>query len=422
MVLSQEVGGSPSADGGEPSPATPEPEAPQERGRWSRAWRIGALYWLICHVGYLAVQFIALRFVPVTPGGGRGWLSQVINNWVQWDGRNYVHIANFGYPVVDDPGFKTVDSSYPVWPPLYPALVRLASYVLPSDMSFAALVVSNLAALGMLVVLYRLAEHELGPRLSERTLLMLIAFPTAFFLATAYTESLFLFLTFAALYCARRNHWWAAGLLAGAASATRVLGVLIVFAFAYEYLRQRDFSWRRIRIDVLGVALAPLGLVLYMAYLWQRFGNPMQFRDAQSFWGRGGMHAPWTTISHSLRGISLSQNPNGAVLNLLDLAACIMGLTFLVLCFVGPWRLRRDQFYLVLAGALPFLVAILQPVNINSGTPMQSLNRYVLGLFPMFFVMAKMANNRFVEKLILFAALPLQTGLIMLYISGQWAG
>ncbi|MER7002361.1 mannosyltransferase family protein [Dactylosporangium sp. NPDC000555] len=373
-------------------------------------------------MAYLAVQFIALRFETVKVEPGRSWLSQVVHNWVQWDGLVYATIANFGYPIVEDPTFKSLDSAYPVWPPGYPIVVRLASYVLPGDVAVAALVVSNVAALGMLVVLYRLVDHELGAGSAERTLLMFIAFPTAFYLATAYSESLFLLLTFAALYCARRGHWWAAGLLAGASSATRVLGVTICVAFAYEYLRQREFRWRRIRLNVLGIALAPLGLMLYMAFLWWRFDNPMLFRDAQAHWGRGGMYMPWTTIAHSLRYLNPARHPYAGVINLLDIATCLLGLAFLVLCFVGPWRLRRDQLYLVLAGALPFIIAVLQPTSIDGGTPMQSMNRYALTFFPMFLVMAQMARNRFVEKFVVFAGLPLQVGLLILYLTGDWAG
>jgi hypothetical protein len=42
------------------------------------------------------------------------------------------------------------------------------------------------------------------------------------------TESLFVLLTVASFYAAKREHWWAAGLIGLCASATRVTGVLLL--------------------------------------------------------------------------------------------------------------------------------------------------------------------------------------------------
>lgn len=194
---------------------------------------VGSSYWLVCHAGYLAVQFLALRIngIAVVPGSSK--LQALIATWVRWDGLNYVAIAEHGYPDDPQPTFRHYgESVLPAWPPGYPLLIRVAGWLLPGDLNLAALVVSNVAALGLFVVLYRLVQTELDAGTAERTLLCLVAFPTAFFFAAAYSESLFLLLTLGALYCARRQRWWWAGALAGVASSVRVAGVTIVVAFA----------------------------------------------------------------------------------------------------------------------------------------------------------------------------------------------
>ena len=387
-------------------------------GSWRRAWQIGTIYWVICHAGYVAVQLMALRLNP-----GVGGLRGLVGTWVRFDGTNYVGIAEQGYPAQTHPQFQHYgDSVWPAWPPGYPILIRAFSYVLPGGMNFAALVVSNLAALGMLVVLYRLVEQELDRDNADRTLVCLLAFPTAFFLGVAYSESLFLLLTIGALYCARRGRWWYAGALAGAASSVRVAGVTIVLALAYEYLRQRDFAWRRIRVDVLGIALAPVGLFAYMAFLWRRYDDPLMFSHVQIAWGRGSVVMPWTTLGRELRGLHLFGDPDVGVTNLIDLVALAVALALLVLCLVGPWRLRRDQLFLVIAGALPLFISILQPISDPNGPPWQSMARYVLSCTPIFLVLAKMAANRYFERFVLFVGLPLQAGLLILYLQLSWAG
>lgn len=406
-------------------PATSEKAAPAQEvvaagsGAWRRAWRAGTIYWLVGHAFLVGVQLMALRMYGLKIPPGSSWWHGLITHWVRWDGRSYVAIARFGYPAMD-PTFRAPGSGSMVWPPGYPLLIRAASYVLPGDLNLAAVVVSNLAALGLLVVLYRLVDHEFGdPDTASRTLVCLLAFPTAFFLAVGYSESLFLLLTLAALYAARRGHWWYAGLLAGAASGVRVLGVTIVVAFAYEYLRQKGFRWRDIRADALAIALAPSGLLAYMGYLWYRYDDPWLFRKAQVVWGRGPIAMPWNTLGNELRGWSFTTRPERTVTNILDLAALALALTLLVLCFVGPWRLRRDQLYLMLAGAFPLIAVVLQPV---SGPAWVSMARYVLAFFPMFFVLGKMTQNRHAERLVVFLGLPIQTGLLVMYLQNSWAG
>jgi hypothetical protein len=46
----------------------------------------------------------------------------------------------------------------------------------------------------------------------------------------------------------------------------------------------------------------------------------------------------------------------------------------------------------------------------------------VLSCFPIFLVMARRARHRLAERLIAFVGLPLQAGLMILYLGGRWAG
>jgi hypothetical protein len=384
---------------------------------------VGTAYWLLCHAGYLAVQLLALRIHAVVLSPGHWNIGALAATWVRWDGIHYVTIAEEGYPANPQPEFQRYDDSVrPAWPPGYPLLIRVANWLLPGEVNVAALAVSNLAALGLLVVLYRFVEMEVDAVTAERTLLCLLVFPTAFFLAAAYSESVFLLLTVAALYCARRQHWWWAGVLAGAASSVRVAGVTLIVAFALEYLRQRDFNWRRIRPDVLALGLVPSGLVAYMAYQWVRYDNPFMFSEAQKAWGRGSIVMPWRPLIDSLRDLNIFANTERAVITVIDLGLLAVALALLVLGVVGPWKLRRDQLFLIVAGALPLLVAILQPIGDPGGPPWQSMDRYALACFPIFLIMAKLASHRLVERLVVFVGLPLQVGLLIIYLGGGWAG
>lgn len=97
--------------------------------------------------------------------------------------------------------------------PLFPLLERGLAVVV-GDPFVAGLLISNVATLGMFMVLYRLVAEDFGAEHAWRSVLYLAVFPTAFFFAVAYNESLFLFSALLSFYYMRKGYWWLAGLAA----------------------------------------------------------------------------------------------------------------------------------------------------------------------------------------------------------------
>src|ERR671920_844484 len=130
---------------------------------------------------------------------------------------------------------------------------------------------------------YQIALDLFDERAARGAVLVLAFFPTTFFLNAAYTESLFLSLSAGALWAMRvRKDLLLACVLAGFASATRNVGVFLIFPLLYEWIRDLEtYRWRGIYL-----ALAPGGLLAYMGYLWVRYGDPLLFYSAQESWGR----------------------------------------------------------------------------------------------------------------------------------------
>jgi hypothetical protein len=161
---------------------------------------------------------------------------------------------------------------------------------------WALLVVANVAALMAGVLMRRLVlaepaiDHGSRRRVADRAAITLTVFPTAFVLAWAYSEALFLVACIGAFWMVRSGRWWWAapfGLLAG---LTRPLGVLLMLAIAVEALRP---LWdRRQQREPLGAGawlarsvavLAPLaGTAAWGAWVGAQFGDPMQTFTVQS--------------------------------------------------------------------------------------------------------------------------------------------
>lgn len=211
-------------------------------------------------VGVLTQQLAADR--PVTGGytylvieGGEPW-SLFLSTWQRWDALWYQKVAEEGYQAGPTTNFY----------PLYPLLARMLSVPLGGHVVWAELILSSVCFVIALRLLYALTLRdsprrtrnlELATRSSEleahreaRLAVLLQAFfPTAFFLLAPFTESLFLTLALAAFWLARRERWWASGLVAFFAALTRLNGVGLALPLAFEYLRQRGtFTGIRTRL------------------------------------------------------------------------------------------------------------------------------------------------------------------------------
>ncbi|WP_345627137.1 mannosyltransferase family protein [Rugosimonospora acidiphila] len=382
--------------------------------RGSGGWRGSLLFGLWTWLGGLLacvlvtavawLPFEQLRDAPRT-------LGEVLDNWHRWDTTWYVIIAQSGY---------RYDPRGAAFFPLYPLLVRGADRLVPGDAFVAALVVAVLTCYAALVVIHRLTDEILGAEVARRTIFYLLAFPTGFFLIAAYNESLFLALAVGSLYCMRRRVWWLAAVLAGLASGTRLAGALLAVVFVYEYLRQRGFSPRRIRPDLLWAGLAPAGLVAYAWYCARTFGDPLYFQAAQGVWSRSGFSAPWTTLIDVTRMIvhaPVLLSPT-EIRNIINLGTALAVLALLYLALDGRWRLGREQSYLVLFAAMDIALPLLSPLRTDY--PLSSLWRFALECVPVFMVLARMGRNQTFDRLYLMAALPVQGVMILTFVQNQF--
>jgi Mannosyltransferase (PIG-V) len=209
----------------------------------------------------------------------------LLDVWGRWDAEHYLSIAAQGYHGNDVAFF-----------PLYPFAIHVLG-ALVGDHLIAGLLISNLAFFAALGYLYALAKLEFGEHAAAFHAIFYIAiFPTAIFFSAVYTESLFLLLTVASVYYARRGNYITAGVFGALASMTRVEGVLTALPLAYEvwrgWVERRGTTLAR---GIVGLALVPAGLFAYMFYLYALQGDPMAFSHVQATWNRY-LAPPWTSV------------------------------------------------------------------------------------------------------------------------------
>lgn len=357
--------------------------------------------WAAALVAYGLAMMYAWRLTKSTPPS----MSDLGSTWIQQDANFYLGIAAKGYAFHPD-----ATAFYP----LYPLLVRAANVIIPGGVLVAAMAVAALSSFGALLLIHRFVSVEFDERTADRTTFFLAAFPTAFFLYAPYNESLFILLLVGALYAARRGNWWLASTVAALATTTRLFGVLLLAPLCFEYLRQQGWSWRRIRWDAMSFALVPSGLVAYAAFCYVEFGNALAFVDAQAAWQRRyGWPGESLIDAFGLvnRGPFLHE---WHLITLFELGSMLLGIVLIVLGFVGPWKIRRDQYFLLIASILPVLLLSATMVGIDRN--LNSTPRYALEWLVIFVVLARMGANLVVERIYLATAFMLQGIMISTYL------
>src|SRR5438874_8033801 len=292
---------------------------------------------LVTYIGFILFP-VPPHVYPVSPVN----ITALLTSWNHWDAANFRRIAQYGYQTIYDTAFF----------PLFPLLVKCIAFLFGNNGYIAiGMILSNLALLGSLFVLYQIATDILGEQIGRRTILYLCIFPTAFFFFAAYNESLFLLLTASSFLAMRRQKWWLAAILGFFAALTRAAGVLLVIPFLYELWITRDAitsdnknTLHKIVSTisrVLPLLIILLVNVIYCLYCWKLFHNPLAFAAVQSHWDRH-ITWPWVGILSSLRELLLIQ-PFGSFFEvhlLLDLVATI---SFIALAILG-WRKLRMSY------------------------------------------------------------------------------
>jgi Gpi18-like mannosyltransferase len=154
-------------------------------------------------------------------------------SWQRWDADYYLDASLHGYYKPELTAFF----------PLYPLLIHGATALLgTTHVLIAALLISNLATLGAFIGISCLVMQEGGDlRTAGQTLLVLAAYPLAFFLAAPYAEGVFLACAVWALLAARRGWWYWAALLGFLGALSRPTGVILLLPLVYEFGRQQGW-------------------------------------------------------------------------------------------------------------------------------------------------------------------------------------
>jgi hypothetical protein len=335
--------------------------------RFNRTVRDVALTFVMTRLPLIAIAELAAMVIGQRPGVHySASANPLLAVWGRWDAEHYLGVARYGY-----------SGTEPAFFPLYPLLIRAAGAVTGSQL-VAGLIISNAASFLGLLYLYKLVEHQYNRHVAQRAVFYVSIFPTAIFFSALYSESLFLFLTVASFYYMRERRWLTAGAFGFLAALSRSEGVLLAAPLFVEWViaaKEGGREFFRYWFDdvvkpLIGLALVPLGLAAYMAYLWVLNGDPLRFSHVQTHWGRH-FAPPWDSVANTVHKIVHAHSTQTVANESLELAFTALMLIVLVL---GARRLRLSYVvYMALSVLIPMCTSSLM-----------SMPRFALVLFPMF--------------------------------------
>ncbi len=314
--------------------------------------------------------------------------------WGRWDAVHYLDIATQGYYGTDMAFF-----------PLFPLLIRIVGSLAGNHL-VAGMLISNASFFFGLLYLYKLLEHEYDRSVARRAIFYVSIFPTSVYFTAVYTESLFFMLTVASFYYMRERSWWLAGLLGFFAALTRVEGVLLIVPFLIEWWGQERPLRIRALYDLCAGLLVPLGLALYMAYLWVLRADPLYFSHVQIHWNRH-LAPPWVSLVNAFGKVT-----HGPGAQLVANQSLEIGFTLLMIAvLVAGWHALRPSYLAYMA------LSILVPMSTSN---LMSMPRFALVLFPMFVILARWGERPWANNVILAFSLPLLGLFTVLFADWYW--
>lgn len=330
----------------------------------------------------------------------RSWITP----WLNYDGRNYLEIANRGYVPV-----RTNNTDLRVYFPLYPLLIRILSFNLRFNPVLVGLGISFLSFLGSLFVFNKLLLHDkFSKEKRNKALLLLLLFPTSFYFIAYYTEGLFLLLILLTFYFLNKTNFKVASIFAALTTATRLSGLAILPVLLWEAIQY----YKKTKKFPFSIIIAPLGFVLFGIYIHVTTGNALAIILRHKDWDKPfGVFGMWYALKNGLTKIiygsgGLTYNPLNYSVEVLEL---MFALFLLLIIFKSYKKIRFSYWlYLLFSSLIIFFSGVL------SGIP-----RYMMVIFPVYIYLTNAIPKKYFY-IVCFCFAVLFVYLSALFLRGYW--
>lgn len=325
---------------------------------------VGGLYIL-----WRGILFLIESIAPLLWPLRKDFLG-LVTPWANFDGAHYASIAKDGYGVYQYAFF-----------PVYSQLIRFVESLTHFPYELVAVSISHIAFFIGLFLWWRYLKGSRGRLWS---IIFFLAYPASFYFAAAYSESVFFALAMGTLITIKNNRWLLAGVFAGLASATRLVGVFLWLPLGLAMWQRRHLLRT---VDWLALLIAPAGLAGFMGYLWKTAEDPLAFFHVQAAFGAGRSGSEMIFLPQVVwRYVMIFATvPMGDFLHHVAVLE-FLSFIFAMILLVTAWRRSYPLGIMLYSACVLFLPSL-------TGT-FSSMPRYLLAAFPLFSVLGEIRDLR----------------------------
>jgi Gpi18-like mannosyltransferase len=331
--------------------------------------------------------------------------KQFIWHWANFDGPHYITIAEKGYI-----GTGLIQAFFP----LYPILMRFLDKIV-GNLLYSGLIISNFCFLLGVFFFQKLIKLE---KIKEEKwpLLFLLFFPTSFYFASLYSESLFFLLVILSFLFIKQKKWLKAAVFAGLASATRLVGIFIAPALVWEFYQSSSEKNKQRMLFYLKTFFLSLlsfsGLIFFCLYLNKNFHDPFYFAKVQNAFG-ASRQTDKIILFHQVvwryLKMMVSVKKNDILFYTVSQEFFLSLLVLMAL--IWAWIKKMKKSYLIYSFFSFFLPSLTGNLS--------SMPRYVNLIFPLYFVLARIKNKK-IKLLLLLTSFLLLVVNTALFLRGFW--
>lgn len=379
-------------------------------------WYLGILAVMV----FVSWQTITHTTVLIDSVEFRG--DQFLGGLIHYDGGWYWLVSERGYRD-HQPGIQSPVAFFPG----YPLAMRYLGAVI-GDHALAGILITTTCGLGTAVLFWSWCRERMTAIAANTALLTYLLYPYGYYLyGVIYADALFVFFTLLAFWAVERDRPLLAGLAGAVATLSRPVGIAVVVGLAVRTLERRgvlpEVCLPKLRprnaaagdttssIATSGIAaagdttppgtqrrspggarstlrptdgfvlLSVSGLAAYCYFLWNRFGDPFLFSDAEAYWGQGTGPSTWFKVAlyEQLRDHWDSAFTWGLV---------VQGFVALAALATVPLVARRFGW-----GYAAYLLVVLA-VPVVGTKDFQGLGRYGIAAFPVFALLGEVLADR----------------------------
>lgn len=310
--------------------------------------------------------------------------------WFNFDARHYLDIAvNGSYEPVytyEDGVATELNDVRRAYFPLFPFVIHSVTLFGRLNPVFAGLFLNYILTAGSLILLYKLFTKEFSERIALKSIVLLLFFPTSFYLVAYYSEALYLFLSVLTFYFLNTRKNLQSAIAAGLAGLTRLAGLALLPVLIYDAWKSKNMKRR-----LLLYALAPLGILSYMIYSYFDIGSATAFMtsmQSDTFARTPSLVSPVFIMKDLIEHVLTPSRHIGQMHRYL--AEVLEMLSVVLLIFLAYYGLRRKTKHT--KAYVVYILSTLGIILVSGSTT--SLHRYVMVIFPLYPLLSEVLSTK----------------------------